>query len=601
MNRYIRIGYVAPRLVGALLLYILIEVGAGIALRQSIIQGGQAAVGARVEVREVAVSLRHARATIEGLQLANPSRPMENLLEADRLELDFDGNSLLRRKAIVDHAVLRGARFGVPRETSGALDPSDKTTDTASFAPWITEGAKNAATAWAEKLGGDIEGRLQSTIDEFESPRLADELAERWPARYQALRDEADALRDEARRFRDELRVARENPLRYVDQLAAAPSRLRALTARLKQLQTDVASLPREIEADRQQIAVARRADESRLRASLAADQLDANSLTTQLLGDTVTQPIAEAISWLRWVRRMTPSTKATGNVTPASRGVDVQFLGLQQRPNLLIRALDIEGSATLAGRPVEMTGVLTGLTTEPSLHGEPMRLVLSTTGGAKLEVRATIDRSTPVPSETIHIDCPNFTVPRLELGPAAGLALRTDPSVGNLTVSLQTEGEALSGQMQLVQEQLQIEPALGPNASAFSARLAEAAAGRLGRLNRAATRVDLAGTLNTPKVTVWSSLGTGLAESLRGAAEGVISQERERLLAASSEDLAERLARFDAALRPLQEAVSGAVEGSGGDLKSLSSAVLAAGSGRGSLSFEKLGQQLPKAGSLFR
>lgn len=600
LSRYIRFGYVVPRVVGALLLYVLVEFGAGYGLRRAVIDSGQQALGAKVGVGDGEVSLFGAKATLTALEFANPSRPMENLLEADRLELDFDANSLLRGKAVADHAVLRGVRFGTPRETSGELQPISDEALADAAAPWLVAGAKTAATAWAEKLGGDIEGRLQATVDEFESPRLADELSQRWPARYEAVREEAEALQEEARAFRDDLRLARENPLRHIDLLTGAPERLQELTSRLQQVQADLATIPGEIDSDRQRIAAARKADEQRLRGALSADQLDPDSLTTQLLGDSVTQPLAQAIEWLRWMRQMTPTTKSSARATPASRGVDVRFVGVEQRPDFLIRTLHLDGAARIAGRPVELTGVVTGLTGQPQLHGEPMKLTLSTRGGAKLEVRASIDRSGDTPTETVHLDCPEFQVPQLALGPAAGLELRVDPSVGNLTISVQTNGDQIDGQLQLVQDELHLAPELGADASGFSQRLASAASGRLGRLQHAATRVDLSGSLDKPEVRLWSSLGAAVAESLRGAAEGVIAQEQDRLLAKSSQALSERMERFDEALAPLQDAVSGVVAGSGGELQSLAGLVSGAG-GRGSLPFQALGKQLPAAGSLFR
>lgn len=601
MSRYIRFGYLIPRVVAVLVLFVLAEFGAGYLLRSTIIDGGQQAVGARVEIESAKVSLLGAVATVDGLQVANPSRPMENLLQADRLDLDFDLGSLLRGKAVVEHGVLRGAKFGVARQTSGELEPSDEP-DASNAAPaWLPGLATNAGEAWAKKLGGDVEGRLRESLDGFESPRLADALAVEWQQRYERVRDDAETLQQEARRFRDDLKVATENPLRHADLIAAAPERLSGMNQKLATVRQELAALPRDIENDRARIEAARLADEQRLRQSLQADQLDPNSLTTQLLGDAVMGPVTEAIGWLRWAREMAPTGKPSPRVSEASRGVDVRFVGVAERPDLLIRTLDVSGTATLSGRPVEVSGMLTGLTTQPHLHGAPLRVVLSTVGGAKLEVRGEIDRTSNTPSETVHIDCPGFTTPSLKLGPAAGLTLASSPSVGSLTVSLQTKGERLSGSLQLLQNDVSLTPTLADGASRFTRQLAEAAQPRLGRLSQAATRVTLSGTLSAPKVEVWSSLGGAVAKSLSGAAEGVIAAERDRLLAESRSELNAKLAGYQQKLGLMHDAVSQVLAGSGTDLNQLASTVLGGGLGRGTLSFEKLGKQIPGAGSLFR
>lgn len=601
MSRYIRFGYLVPRIVAAVLIFALVEFGAGYVLRSALIDGGQQAIGARVEVAEVGVSLLGAKASVEGLQIANPSDPMQNLLEAERLDLDFDGGSLLRGKAIVDRGVLRGAKFGTPRETSGALVDGPQKDSNALAASWLGGAAGEAGKAWAKKFGGDVEGRLQESLAEFESPELADKLAMEWQSRYESLRDNAESLREDARTFRDEMKMAVENPLRHTDVIAAAPDRLSNLRRQLADVRQDLNTLPSDIQTDRQRIEVARRADEARLRDAFQADQLDPQSLTTQLLGDTVMGPVGEAIGWLRWARQMTPTGKPSPRVVDRRRGVDVRFLGVRERPDLLIRSLDVSGSAQLAGRPVEVSGVVTGLTTQPHLHGSPLQLTLSTTGGAKLEVRGEIDRTSDTPTETVQIDCPNFGVPELTLGPAAGLTLASQPSTGALTVSVVTRGEKLEGVIQLLQSEVALAPAVSGDASRLTRRLADASAMRLGRISQAATRIGLAGTLSAPEVSVWSNLGAAVASSLGGAAEGVIADERDRLLAESRAELDTKLARYEQQLGPMRDAASQVLAGSGVEIDSLASLVTPGGLGRGSLSFESLGKQLPAAGSLFR
>ena len=297
----------------------------------------------------------------------------------------------------------------------------------------------------------------------------------------------------------------------------------------------------------------------------------------------------------------MTPTGKPSPRVVDRSRGVDVRFLGVRERPDLLIRSLDVSGSAQLAGRPVEVSGVVTGLTTQPHLHGSPLQLTLSTTGGAKLEVRGELDRTSDTPTETVQIDCPNFGVPELTLGPAAGLTLASQPSTGALTVSVVTRGEKLEGVIQLLQSEVALAPAVSGDASRLTRRLADASAMRLGRSSQAATRIGLAGTLSAPEVSVWSNLGAAVASSLGGAAEGVIADERDRLLAESRAELDTRLARYEQQLGPMRDAASQVLAGSGVEIASLASLVTPCGLGRGSLSFESLGKQLPAAGSLFR
>ena len=60
----------------------------------------------------------------------------------------------------------------------------------------------------------------------------------------------------------------------------------------------------------------------------------------------------------------------------------------------MLIRSLQLDGTARIAGQPIELRGVLMNLSSAPRLHNEPMRLHLVGNGSLPLELQATIDRT---------------------------------------------------------------------------------------------------------------------------------------------------------------------------------------------------------------
>ena len=58
MRRLFRWKYILPRLALVLLLLVFCEYGVGVILKYSVRQGGQAAVGAKVEVAKASASVR---------------------------------------------------------------------------------------------------------------------------------------------------------------------------------------------------------------------------------------------------------------------------------------------------------------------------------------------------------------------------------------------------------------------------------------------------------------------------------------------------------------------------------------------------------------
>ncbi|TWT90770.1 hypothetical protein Mal64_11670 [Pseudobythopirellula maris] len=599
MSRYLRLGYIVPRLVLLFAVLCLSEPLAAWLVRSAVVRGGEGAIGAKVEIGESRASLFRTSVVLRDLAVADPREPMRNLLEADEVSIDFDADSLLRRKAIAEHASAVGLRFGGVRTESGALDESTE----AEAPSWLAEGARRAAAEQADQWLDHLESKITGDLaGQFVSVQLAEELAQRWPERYQSLSSEAAALSDEIKQLRDDVLEARRNPLRHAEYLASVPQRVSEITKRLGELTAEAKQLPTELKSDRQQVAAARRHDEETIRRSLSVDQLDSQSLTTYLLGERVTGPVGDLVDWLRWARRMAPAGGEPAIETPRDRGVDVLFAGVKQRPDLLIRELELAGVARVAGQPLEVTGVVNDFTTQPRLHGVPMSIVLKGSGATPVELHATVDRTGPTPRDELFVDCQGLATPRVTLGAGDRLRIEASPSATVLSVSLTLEGERLSGEVQMIQNNLRLTPHVDLGESLVSSEQVETAlAEGLAGSPSVVTRVSLAGTLDQPQLAVWSTLGASVAESLQRSLERVIGQQAERVLAQSRGELDDRMATLERRLGEASSSLDSALAGPREALDELTRGALGGVAGRGSLPFEQLGKQLPDAGMLFR
>ncbi len=360
MMRMFRWGYIVPRLVLLGLLMVFSEFGVSVLLKYGAEQAGQAATGARVEVGGAKASLLHTSASLSQIAVADPRDPMRNLLEADLLTLDLDSASALRKKAVVKEGELKGIRFGTPRQTSGELPQLEAEEASGGFSLPGLVGA-DATRQWI----GSVQDRFTADI-QLESVRLAKELRVKWPAEYKQLEARSRQLQQEIKQLTAQVKEARDNPLRNVEFLQSVPIRVATLKSELTSIKERLTSLPSQVKADRQAVLAARQHDEQMLREKLAFGNMDADSLSAYLLGDQVAGPVSELVAWLRWARKLAPSggekTKSSG------RGVDVHFAGCRQTPDLLIRSLKLSGAARLAGRPLEFTGELSDITTQPTV-----------------------------------------------------------------------------------------------------------------------------------------------------------------------------------------------------------------------------------------
>lgn len=538
--RIFRWGYLLPRLAILCVLWAASEHGVAWLLKWSITSGGPALTGARIDVAETRASLLHTRVAIQGLQIADPDQAMQNLASIELVDLDLDTAALLRKKAIVNHGIVRGLRFGTPRTVSGNLPytAADARRATRSDAlSDATSAASNYARDWLagveEKLSFDVRGRLESI-------RLAKELAAKWPAEYESLAAEAKLLIAVVEQVSVETKEANENPLRSAAFLRALPARVKALQQQARDLQARLQALPARVEADRQRLLAARVRDERFIREQFRIEALDAGDLTAYLLSEQLNGPVGELIAWLRWARKLVPSAGKAPEFHRA-RGEDVLFAGIKQYPDILVRTLDLHGIARLGGRPLEIAGTLTDFTTEPQLHGQPLRLRLMTQGSLPIQLQAVIDRTGKTPRDELLAVCNGLAIPSLSLGNPEQMSLNLAPSAAAVQIAMLLEGEKLAGKIDLIQKQVQISPLVAQRLG--TPEIQQALTASLSRVNELSTHVAMTGTLAEPQVKIGSTLGPAVESALRGTVVAVIDRQREKLLATARADTDQRMA----------------------------------------------------------
>jgi uncharacterized protein (TIGR03545 family) len=236
--------------------------------------------------------------------------------------------------------------------------------------------------------------------------------------------------------------------------------------------------------------------------------------------------------------------------VSTASRGENILFAGCKPQPTVLIHSLQLDGSARIAGQPVELRGVLMGYSSAPRFNSEPIRLRLIANGSLPMELEATIDRTGVVPRDELVVDCQGVLLRELALGKAEQLGLSLAPSIGALSIRVAVDGDRLSGNIQLLQQRVQITPALN---GAAGQTLTAAMDDTLGTVNSIATRLTLGGTVDRPTCELQSNLGAAVAEAMQRAVRRTGDQHAKALLAEAGRRVDERLAEVDRQLAERQ------------------------------------------------
>jgi uncharacterized protein (TIGR03545 family) len=503
------------------------------------VTGGEAALGAKVEIGELRTSILDGQLVIDGLAAANPSKPMRNLAEAERMQLDVDFAALVRKRLVVKNGLVRGVKFDSERATSGALEASPHDAADAGpsmFDPVVTA-AGDAAVEWFDNLQGRFEEDLESKLA---TPRVLGELEDRWRQQYAALKQRADNLQAKGKQIERDVREAKRNPLRSVELLGTLNQQLAATKAELQATLAEIQSLPAQTKADRAAIDAARKQDQQFLKDSLTIVKTDGGKLTEYLLGETAHGYITDSVGWVQYVRSWIPKSKMER--PERARGTNILFVD-RRRPKFLIEQVTLTGTARMGGQPLELTALLTDATTEPEIHEQPLQLHVKTTGGVGSDLLVTVDRRDGAALDTLVLDCPRLAIGQRTLGKADALAVTVAPGEAAVRADLKLEGDQLSGTIHVRQASMLAATTPKLRDDRIAAMLGESLRG----VDQLEATIQLSGTVRRPKWTIESELGTQLADGLSGAARRYLTERRDRLVAKVQGQVDDQLAKLDA------------------------------------------------------
>ncbi len=186
----IRWRYVLPRLALVLLLVGGLWLGLNPLARWVLTRGGEAMIGARVELGDVQVNLFRTHVQLDQIRIADPHSPMKNLFQTDCMLLDLDPSAALRRKLVVREGSLTGIEFNTQRDTSGALERPPEDEEPASGSMLWKEAAARGE-AWLETSADTLQQDLKN---ELQTVQLTREIVVRWPREYAQLETDAQQI-----------------------------------------------------------------------------------------------------------------------------------------------------------------------------------------------------------------------------------------------------------------------------------------------------------------------------------------------------------------------------------------------------------------------
>lgn len=503
-------------------------------LKRALEKGGGAANGARVEVASLKTKWLAGTLELKGLEVADRSEPMKNLVVASRAGFRLDTSALVRGKAVVREAAIEGLRFGTARKTSGVLSAVPPSGLEKAVLDKIAP-VKTASLAQAAQVKGnastEVDAAKLAGLKKLDDAKAKiKEIEARWAAKA----GEAKEIEAEAKKLAEDAKAlggggSPADILRKVAEGQKLADRVKALTARVEasrdQARKDIA----EAQALVKEADELRKKDLNGLLAEAGLPTLDSSDLARRLLGAQTAGRLATAMKWMKLAREKASARKAAVPPPPARRaGVDIEFPRAHSYPQFLLEGAKLSGSldGAVGGADADLAGLLNGVTSNPKLYGKPATLDLTgrSAKGPALKLAARLDQQDEPVGVSATFEGSGF--------PLAGAALGDGEVGGALTGgsarvrgSLALKGEEWSGEVLVEATGVSLEPKVSLTGPAGAM-----AADALKSMNAFNVKIGISGREDDLKLAFTSNVGDLLAGAMKKAFAGQLEGRRKEL-----------------------------------------------------------------------
>jgi uncharacterized protein (TIGR03545 family) len=480
----------------------------------------QKAAGAKVEIDRSKLSLNPFGFNVHGLSLANADDPMTNSLEAKKIAIMIDLPYLLQKKVVINTVTIEGIQFDTQRTSSGALTEIKKS----------KKELKNDTTL-KEKKQLRLNADDVFDINQLETKKqreVLDKLLNQKQSELMMLAD-MTPYKIKLQKIETDLNAITQISIKSVQDIKKIEDSLNSV----KKIQTDIGRIKDDLYSSKQKIkddindlkeaAVSFKTigaeDYEKAISTLQIDTFKSGDISNTLLKGSIVENVEKVRDVWQRVQLAFPST-STPTKNTAVEGITVLFPAQQTPvPTLWIKTINL--SATI--HDYQLSGVITDITSEPSVLGKPTVYQFKSKNIGKFELNGESNFLDTPSTHTMQFTRHHWPINKHEL-------LNKD----NQTIELLSGETNTTGSVKIVGSQLDGEILTHVNKMKFqTSGIKETGTDTLSLLNKvlkntdsAELNVDLSGNLFRPNVSISSDIDT----KLKSASKRLANDELKRV-----------------------------------------------------------------------
>ena len=479
---------------------------------------GSKAVGARVTVDSVDITLYPTHVALNGLTVANPQEPMRNLLQSERISADVDTKALLKQQVIADQVLLSGLQLYTERSTPGTLDgsmPPPKPEQEGSGMPSITlpdaSAIMNEEQAIIQAEVSDIENGFKALENKWQEKSKTlpkEETFNEFKQRWEALKKKNTFERlAGAKQLRDDIKDELKQFKGLKQELSADIDTAKALTQRATKLPS---------------------AQSQRIMSKYGIDQ-GAEGMLRFLVGDEATAMVQRGLTLYRETVGDLASEEPAQPETSSELPV-----------NILIREILIDGYQMVGEQKLAYSGEIRDVTDKQDYWNKPITMLLKggVNNASQLQVDGIFDQRNDALKSAFNLALKQLALSGISLSQSPQLPLQLEKGLADITANFAVDGSDLSGSVKGLVNQAKLLVANASSDNTTAQRLAKA----LESVSKLVMNLNVGGSVSDPIVKLKSNLdsiiGDVLGEELKGQLKEVEADVKAKIQSKYGDDL---------------------------------------------------------------
>jgi uncharacterized protein (TIGR03545 family) len=490
---------------------------AGPIIKYSIETFGSQAANAKVEVDSIGLTFDPFGIVMQGLQVANVDKPMENLLQFDRAIADIELLPLLLGKGIVNKVALTGLAFSTPRQSSGALSMS--VMEDKSLSEEEKKSAEeNSMTSMAQKALPTAEELLNR------EPLLTEQRGNAFKNSFQSIKSDSNkaiaALPDSKAlaSYEDDFNRITSGKFDSLADFQQRKKEFDALKKRIKHDQKAISQATQVLAAGKKDLQgqwsglqEAPAEDFNNLKSKYTLDGGGAANVSQLLFGDQVGEWSQQGLYWYEKVKPFLVSNDE--DATPGQKDVSImrsegRFIHYptdRPLPDLLIRQVKLAVESEVGQIAVNVYDV----THQQDVIDRPTRIIASGKGLKNIEsldLTGSLDHRLVPGKDMFDLTIKGFALTDYDVG---AMGLKLDYSELNINA----QAELMAGD---VDGNTLVEFTQSKFSSKDKTQVAIETAKALAKIDRFNINAKAKGRLISPDVSIESDLDTQLSQAFK-------------------------------------------------------------------------------------